>query len=190
MSLLPLNASKSTHLPYFCQCLHINEQCTGAPHHRLQTMRTVSNTYVLLILLELMVSLALPTAFADDPSHVLFRKYHIRIIDDLPDQPPELFVHCKSKNNDLGVKSLRPRGMYTIAFYVNFWKNTLFFCRLKWGENKTSFDAFRTRRDGYRCQKHGCIWSIRPDGFYFSKDWKNWRLEYKWSKNSNSSRPQ
>ncbi|KAF2619805.1 hypothetical protein F2Q68_00038298 [Brassica cretica] len=45
---------------------------------------------------------------------------------------PLLTVHCKSKDNDLGVHMVAANTDYHFTFQSNLWKSTLFFCSFQW----------------------------------------------------------
>lgn len=46
----------------------------------------------------------------------------------------DLTLHCKSKNDDLGVHVLQPKQDYQFHFHRNFLNSTLFFCSFEWGQ--------------------------------------------------------
>ncbi|XP_018464503.2 S-protein homolog 5 [Raphanus sativus] len=75
---------------------------------------------------------------------------------------PLLTVHCKSKDNDLGVQKLAANTDYHFSFQPNIWKSTLFFCSFQWNNQVKHFDIFDAQRDqddGYKF-----TWTIKPDG--------------------------
>ncbi|KAL0758100.1 hypothetical protein Bca101_095768 [Brassica carinata] len=61
---------------------------------------------------------------------------------------PLLTVHCKSKEDDLGVHNLAV---------------TLFFCSFKWNKQVKRFDIFDGLRDIDECH-YQCNWTIKADG--------------------------
>ncbi|XP_013603634.1 S-protein homolog 5 [Brassica napus] len=75
---------------------------------------------------------------------------------------PVLTVHCKSKDNDLGVHMVAAKTDYHFSFQPNIWKTTLFFCSFQWNNQVKRFDIFdapRDQDDGYKFN-----WTIKPDG--------------------------
>ncbi|GMI93237.1 hypothetical protein HRI_002993000 [Hibiscus trionum] len=146
------------------------------------------------IVLSLLVLISLPPyqwahAVKQD---MLFTDYHIRIANDLPNDifhlpspnEPQLFIHCKSGDRDIGPKPMLNGGVYTFDTKINFFRTTLFFCFARW-ENfhkEGRFDLFKATRDEDRCLKHQhtYFWSVRSDGFYFSNNNETWRDEYPW----------
>ncbi|KAF3457603.1 hypothetical protein FNV43_RR02261 [Rhamnella rubrinervis] len=88
-------------------------------------------------------------------------------VDDLRD----VYVHCKSGNNDLGFHIIPRSGSYQWSFKVNFWETTLFYCYLKYqlpnGGRivRGGFDMYVAKRDRKRCPKF-CVWSVLSDGIH------------------------
>ncbi|KAF2618052.1 hypothetical protein F2Q68_00038288 [Brassica cretica] len=75
---------------------------------------------------------------------------------------PVFTVHCKSKDNDLGVHMVAAKTDYHFSFQPNIWKTTLFFCSFQWNNQVKQFDIFdapRDQDDGYKFN-----WTIKPDG--------------------------
>lgn len=116
---------------------------------------------------------------ATEPA-ALLRRYHVHIISSMSSDSPPLLVHCRSRDDDLGARLLLPSQEYLIRFEVDFFRRTHFECSVQWGGRQSEFTAFRCSRDENRCRSGNCFWSVRRDGFYFSKDNRNWHLEYEW----------
>ncbi|KAK8985250.1 hypothetical protein V6N11_068517 [Hibiscus sabdariffa] len=80
-----------------------------------------------------------------------FINYHIHVTNDLPllnlpPNQPNFFLHCRSKNKDIGQRAMVKGKDYTWDTKVNFLRTTLFFCRAQWVGRKTiRFDAFVAR---------------------------------------------
>lgn len=70
-------------------------------------------------------------------------------------------IHCKSKNDDLGVHVVPPNGDWQFNFKTSFWGNTQFFCSVEWPGTSHYFDAFIERREFGVCTT--CVWSIKPE---------------------------
>ncbi|PRQ45873.1 putative plant self-incompatibility S1 [Rosa chinensis] len=75
----------------------------------------------------------------------------------------ELTIHCKSKDNDIGVKTLPPQGSYAFSFRPNFWNSTLFFCKFTWKDGSHWFDIYVQTRDQHSCVKN-CNWFVVKNG--------------------------
>jgi hypothetical protein len=87
----------------------------------------------------------------------------------LPNHPLTLYrnmdltVHCKSKNDDLGVHTLKPNATYEFDFKPNFWGRTRYFCNFQWKyangtEESFWFDIYKYSRDSPRCGR--CLWRV------------------------------
>lgn len=86
----------------------------------------------------------------------------VEIKNELPDGQ-DLTVHCKSKDDDLGLQVLKQHQTYQFRFVPSIWGNTLFFCSFRWAENFHYFDVYIGHRDGSRCIKL-CSWNIHSEG--------------------------
>ncbi|XP_057428962.1 S-protein homolog 5-like [Lotus japonicus] len=94
-----------------------------------------------------------------------FWRKTVRIINDLGDDSTQLYVHCRSKDDDIGEHYLTNGQFIEWSFNVNIWRTTLFWCNFAWNSEQQSFDIY-TRKDYNTC-KAQCWRSIRPDGAYF-----------------------
>lgn len=93
----------------------------------------------------------------------------------------DLTVHCKSKNDDLGIHLLHPNEEYEFSFHpMFFWRHTLFFCSFQWPGAFHYFDIYVQKRDQDTCTI--CSWKILQDGPCrhnpFTKQYDNC---YKWN---------
>ncbi|KAL0560245.1 hypothetical protein IC582_000645 [Cucumis melo] len=97
-------------------------------------------------------------------------RYFIHVANDLTNQ--DMFVHCQSKDDDLRIQHLVHRGdEFRWNFKENFWKTTLFWCRLEKSDAHVSFNVFWPESKHHwlrdRCGSQGvCIWSAKDDGIY------------------------
>lgn len=88
-----------------------------------------------------------------------------------------LFLHCKSRDNDLGRHNLGVGKKFTWNFKVNLFSSTLFWCYMRDQRGRhVSLDVFNARDDGFlygKCWEdyHNCIWSVRDDGIYIMNTW-------------------
>lgn len=75
----------------------------------------------------------------------------------------DLTVHCKSKDDDLGVHVIPPDGSWEFQFRPNFWNSTQYFCKFDWNGGSYWFDIYIQLRDNPYCVKN-CDWLIIPNG--------------------------
>eukprot|EP00257_Ricinus_communis_P016021 XP_015574063.2 S-protein homolog 5-like [Ricinus communis] len=90
----------------------------------------------------------------------LIHKTHVRVTNGMNG---DLTVHCKSKDDDIGVKLLHPKGFFQFSFFPNFWLTTLYFCKMEWAGHVHWFDIYVAHRDNDRCRDN-CFWVVKPDG--------------------------
>ncbi|KAK7850300.1 s-protein like protein 1 [Quercus suber] len=83
-----------------------------------------------------------------------FEKNHVRIFNNLDNSV--LFYHCKSKDNDLGLRNLQT------LFFCNFWYTNS--SKIKF---HAVFDVFSTAVEFIQdCGGYYCIWIAKEDGLY------------------------
>ncbi|KAK7342910.1 hypothetical protein VNO80_25868 [Phaseolus coccineus] len=87
---------------------------------------------------------------------------HMRIVNNLGDNLP-LYVHCKSKNDDLQNHVIYNNQSFRWRFRPNIWGTTLFFCHFSWAEGEGSYVIYKNRRDNDRCTHH-CDWYVTQEG--------------------------
>ncbi|KAK8997097.1 hypothetical protein V6N11_020590 [Hibiscus sabdariffa] len=95
-------------------------------------------------------------------SDALFAKTHVLIYNDIG-TGTQLAVHCKSKDDDLGLYVLVYRQSYEFSFHRDFFLKTLFFCNMQWNGTVYRFDIYNQKRDDYRCGDR-CEWNVHGDG--------------------------
>ncbi|KAL2540973.1 Plant self-incompatibility protein S1 family [Abeliophyllum distichum] len=96
-------------------------------------------------------------------------KVHVQVINRL-DNGQFMNVHCRSKDNDLGLHLVEDGGDTTWSFDVNFWGTTLFYCDVQWNDSERyHFDAYDAKRDYRRCQSE-CRWMIDKEGSLYGYD--------------------
>ncbi|KAH0896002.1 hypothetical protein HID58_045570 [Brassica napus] len=71
-----------------------------------------------------------------------------------------LTLHCKSKDDDLGVQTLAPDSRWSFKFTPAFFGTTRFSCNFKWGGESHSFDIYDDDRDVGDKQCYLCSWNI------------------------------
>lgn len=120
-----------------------------------------------------------------DPS--IFETFHVVVANRLPTEPPNpLVVHCQSKDDDIGIKTLHVNEQFQFRFKWGF--RTLFFCHYWWGDKQAVFDVFnRTLAHKYCNNKlipglggDTCYWETRLDGFYLAV-WYDMRKLNNWN---------
>ncbi|KAM3684177.1 hypothetical protein ACB098_11G024900 [Castanea mollissima] len=96
--------------------------------------------------------------------------HYVRIVNNLDNSV--LFYHCKSKDDDLGLRQLQPGENWQFSFHINFFETTLFFCNF-WYTNSSKikfhavFDVFSTDSELIQdCGGYNCIWIAKEDGLY------------------------
>ncbi|KAI3451078.1 hypothetical protein Pfo_007743 [Paulownia fortunei] len=102
------------------------------------------------------------------------QKYEVHIINSLPNNSSPLFIHCASKDDDLGNHTLHQKDDFHWHFRINVLLSTLFFCRFRWDSKDKSYDVFN-KHLAPNCETYDqkvdgniCVWSIRQDGFWIS----------------------
>ncbi|GAV63842.1 Self-incomp_S1 domain-containing protein [Cephalotus follicularis] len=111
-----------------------------------------------------------------------FKRYHVRISNYLTGNK-KLDVHCKSRDDDLGLHSLYRNDTYEFGFRINYFGTTLFFCHLWYDNFQVVFDAF-VSKDNFilmECGDRNCNWEAQDGGIYLHNYRKNENvLKYKW----------
>ncbi|KAF5185933.1 S-protein-like protein [Thalictrum thalictroides] len=132
----------------------------------------------LLVSLVLIVYNCAPAACAN----IQWAHNYVEIHNDLAHQTP-LTLHCRSKDDDLGVHVIRYGDNQNWRFSHNIWGSTLFWCSMEWTEPRTkrtvhgSFDVYSPT---IVCGD--CIYSVRQDGIW-RLGYKAFKLVYKWPQN-------
>ncbi|KAK9180178.1 hypothetical protein WN944_026340 [Citrus x changshan-huyou] len=103
------------------------------------------------------------------------------IINGINSSDKPLFIHCQSRDDDLGEHYLKAGEDFHWHFWVNFFRTTLFFCHMKWEDKETRFDVFTAGKEGKKCDKTGNVyWLVQESGFYLSDDKSSWSKQYDW----------
>lgn len=122
---------------------------------------------------------------------VFTRGYNIHMITEITYDNVE--VHCKSKDDDLGVHVLNFSNLeYGWSFCENVFYSTLYYCHFSRLMTEQTFDVFNRTMfiacyQGYS-DGNTCHWGIKKDGFYFF-DLHNqvWVKQYDWKYKGSSS---
>ncbi|KAH1064005.1 hypothetical protein J1N35_028992 [Gossypium stocksii] len=99
--------------------------------------------------------LSLTLVFVVSEAGLLLHKTDVLIYNDL-DGGTVLTLHCKSKNNDLGIQHLAYLNYFEFNFRPSLLGNTLFYCSMQWNGTMRWFDIYVESRDVSRCIR--CLW--------------------------------
>ena len=93
----------------------------------------------------------------------------------------DLTIHCKSKDDDLGVHALPKGGTFEFNFKPNFYATTQFYRIMDWNGASPQFHIYIYRRDLDRC-KSICWWSVKEGGpCLYNLDSGNYDICSPWS---------
>ncbi|KAK9265880.1 hypothetical protein L1049_021587 [Liquidambar formosana] len=118
-------------------------------------MSRKNNRVVFLLMLQL-ITLCNAYGFS------LLEKIHVTIGNHLGDGL-NCSIHCKCKDDDLGVHVLQFQGNYEWSFRPKIWGTTLYFCNIQWRDAAGTLDIFRAKRDWNRCGPE-CLSIVTPEG--------------------------
>jgi len=90
-----------------------------------------------------------------------FGTHHVNLINNL-DNNLDLTIHCKSKDDDLGVHLLHHGDTYGFKFRDKIVGNTQFYCSFQWTGEFHYFDVYIASEDSKICDT--CNWSITNPG--------------------------
>ncbi|KAK8572425.1 hypothetical protein V6N12_028478 [Hibiscus sabdariffa] len=105
--------------------------------------------------------LALTSLFVLSESILVPEKMQVLIYNDLT-QGKDLIVHCKSKDDDLGVRHIAYGNNFEFHFRPTFLRRTLFHCTFQWDTVTHRFDIYVQVRDYFVCRH--CVWKVGFDG--------------------------
>ncbi|CAI0436690.1 unnamed protein product [Linum tenue] len=111
----------------------------------------------------LLLSTLLTHVLVDVEAHNYFPKTKV-VISNQIEGGPKLLVHCKSSEDDLGVRWLDPGQSFVWTVPQSFFVYTEYFCAFRWedGAHLVWFDIYKPERDHIVCKL--CQWAIRRDG--------------------------
>lgn len=115
-----------------------------------------------IILLVVFLTNILQQAMACTITH----KYKIQVISRLPYNSYPLVLHCASRDDELGTRTLDVGMWFDWEFCENFFPNTLYFCHLWWGPRDRAFNVFISKHSN-ACKSYECIWIANSDGIYY-----------------------
>ncbi|KAG4186480.1 hypothetical protein ERO13_A08G046400v2 [Gossypium hirsutum] len=115
-------------------------------------------------------------------THSILNKCHVHVINGFS-HGEFLEAHCRSKDDDLGVRHVAPYNEFNWTFRTNFFSTTKFSCHMWWTGGEKYLDVFWTD-DKFldnECGGNNCRWRSQDDGVYlFSYKHKEYRLKYSW----------
>ena len=108
----------------------------------------------------------------------------VRIVNHLINHP--LTYHCKSADDDLGIRTLQPNGEWEFSFDAATFKITDFYCYFFNEHFYATFDVYvEDSKFEDKCGGDHCIWTAQYDGFYlYNTDlgqnvkMHNWTTQY------------
>ncbi|CAL0315363.1 unnamed protein product [Lupinus luteus] len=96
-----------------------------------------------------------------------------------------LTIHCKSKDDDLGIHVLPFNGRYQWQFKPNIFGTTLFSCDLSMRDGSIGYDLYSYEKDRLRCPTE-CIWVAKTEGLVgLSQDAAFSTILVKWQRRAN-----
>ncbi|EOX94032.1 S-protein, putative [Theobroma cacao] len=133
------------------------------------SLQTMSSFDSLVLLLVLALATVHPYLAAADQVGLPpeFTSWHVYVVNGLSNNRT-LFLHCKSKDDDLGIQNLSPGTSFTWSFRQNLFGRTLFWCYMsKDGNAHAAFKVFwQDALLFHKCLWKNCIWTAKDDGIY------------------------
>ncbi|PWA83378.1 plant self-incompatibility S1 [Artemisia annua] len=110
----------------------------------------------------------------------------VQIENKIPDS--KVFVHCQSKDDDLGDHWLTFKQEVHWHFCENFLKTTRYRCHFEWNQKEQDLDVFN-KDLGLLCfmqdDNNPCNWSTMTDGIYwYNNNTTTWLKRYDWKPKS------
>ncbi|KAK9724827.1 hypothetical protein RND81_05G101300 [Saponaria officinalis] len=104
-------------------------------------------------------------------AQIELKHMNVQVINKIKDEGKgsKLYLHCKSRDDDLGMQQLLRGQHLQWHFGVNFWMTTLYFCHFYWREQNRSFVVFKAGDEDAWCD-HWVFWEVRNNGFYLTCD--------------------
>ncbi|KAJ4833368.1 hypothetical protein Tsubulata_040576 [Turnera subulata] len=120
-------------------------------------MSSLSRLHLLMLML---LSLLFITNMCDAGDEV-----EVEILNIITPEGKDVVIHCKSKDDDLGIKNLGPHQTFSFRFSPNVWGTTLFYCKFTWLGGSGWFNVYDQGRDQFRCSgQKKYSWYITPGG--------------------------
>ncbi|KAE8660776.1 26S protease regulatory complex subunit 4 family protein [Hibiscus syriacus] len=95
-----------------------------------------------------------------------FTRWYVHVVNGLSNGRT-LFVHCNSKDDDLGGRNLDPETDFNWSFRQHVLRRTLFWCYVSKDGAHASFKVFwQDVLLFHKCAWKDCIWIAKDDGVY------------------------
>lgn len=145
-------------------------------------MTTHKISLMLFCLLVLALAMINPSSQSFPKGNPL-QKWHLHVVNKLS-TGHILFLHCKSKDDDLGTHYLRVGSEFSWGFTPNYWGTTLFWCYMRTNKAHAAFNVFWPSYDDWlfhRCDSSDCIRKAKDDRIYLQNiPEKRDELVHKW----------
>jgi hypothetical protein len=144
----------------FCRIEGASERTSGNSAESMERIRAswehYDHLWALIIIIFLMANLQMVSAK---------NQMSVNIVNEVG---APIYVHCKSRDNDLQQQTLLEGQDYGFTFRANIWGTTLFWCGFNWGSYWNIFNVWQDigpwSFDHRPCRQ--CLWTVRRDGFY------------------------
>ncbi|ESW06872.1 hypothetical protein PHAVU_010G083600 [Phaseolus vulgaris] len=114
-----------------------------------------------------------------DVDGILGGKKTVRVTNDMTNGI-SVFLHCKSRDDDLGARVLEIGQYQEWSFRNNIGHTTLFWCNLQARNVQNHFEAYSYKEDSAVCDQ--CYRSLKDDGLYFFNQYeKKWEKKAAWN---------
>ncbi|KAK8555568.1 hypothetical protein V6N13_046096 [Hibiscus sabdariffa] len=147
-------------------------------------MNLVPNVIKLLLFLTFYTTWSLVTAQSLDPDWgPAINYYTVHVINGFTGTNETLEAHCKSKDDDLGVRHVAVHNEFNWSFHIApIFPRTKFYCHMWWSGGEKYLDVFWSSRKFLdECGGNHCHWMSRNDGIYFFNfNSKQYILKYNW----------
>lgn len=111
---------------------------------------------------------------------IFWKKKTVRVKNDL-NNSNHIYLHCKSKNDDLQLHDLGPGQFQQWSFYENVWGTTLYWCSMATPGFQTTFDIYNFKDEVKYCNSE-CNRSVRRDGLWFYIQFEDyWEKRLSWN---------
>ena len=145
-------------------------------HHSLYTIRTYVherqrklNRLMASPVQNVFLFVLLTYSIASQAEGCFMKRWNIFVTNDMYS---DIFVHVRSKDDDLGNHTIPTKANYNFSFCDNFFGKSVFHGDFRWGPRSQSLDLIDDDIRPICALSKGsdehCYWSVRADGFYVS----------------------
>ncbi|KAL8518030.1 hypothetical protein ACS0TY_009353 [Phlomoides rotata] len=118
----------------------------------------------------LLLLLIISSIFLQTTSAIcITRTWTVHITNNLPDNSPPLTVHCRSKDDDLGVKTIPVLADYNFSFCINP-ISTQYSCDFQWNGKAVALEIYKPPFRG-TCSGPVCSYTVITDGLYYTNSY-------------------